>query len=709
MTISVDTLVNALPGFLRPPSRDYAGDLVRARLTYWVMVVFGVCCLFGTAVSPFVAALPWLAVGMYIALLLLCVGLLRVVHAGRAEMAGAVMSSSCFVLTTAGVLLNRGMHSPAVVAYPVAIVMAGLLWNGRAAAFLTLASLAITGALALDEPAHPGIPTPADMWASFVVSMVTMLTLTQMALIVIRNGLARSQQAEQRLGAVLEQSADGVLLLSEEGEIRRANRVARKLLDASDPQGPLTASDLPGPLSDAVLDFIQASHHGEVARGPNTLQLGPDLPVDLLMSVFRHEERGIYVSLRDVSARLAAEQALAQMREELLQSQKMEFVGQLASGIAHDFNNYLTVVLGSSMLALERPGLPKETRAELQEIHDAAQRAAQVARGLLDFSRQRPPADAVQDVDGTLSALSPLLQRLVGDGNPVELDLGGPPGISIDKSQLEVAIVNLLANARDASPPGAVIRITTAVAELTTPDRMARPALGPGTYVQIAVDDQGAGVPPDRIDQLFEPFYTTKAPGAGTGLGLSTVLHITRDAGGGVRVKTDPETGTRFELLFPVSREHPRAPLGEDRTAVSERTPAQPVDDSVVRSRPAIVLAVDDEPGVLRLVEQFLRKAGHQVVAAAGGPVALDALEAGTPFDLLLTDITMPGVSGLEVATRFRALHPDVPVVFVSGNVANARQQLGPDEAFVAKPFDEAVLVAAVARALRSSKRAARV
>jgi PAS domain S-box-containing protein len=395
-------------------------------------------------------------------------------------------------------------------------------------------------------------------------------------------------------------------------------------------------------------------------------------------------------------ARLAVVEDVTERRrleEQLRQAQKMEAVGQLAGGIAHDFNNLLTAIVGYATL-LNR-ALPADTdaREDVQEIIGAARRAGNLTHQLLAFSRKQVLRPTVLDVNVVVRDMERILQRVIGEHitllTSLEPDLAW---VKADASQLEQVIMNLAVNARDAMPAGGRITIETANVPLDAELAQAHPEAVAGMHVLVAVGDTGQGMTADVLAHLFEPFFTTKEVGKGTGLGLATVYGIVRQSGGFIAVDSQPDCGSRFRLYFPCAE-----------TAAPAATDALP---EPATAGTGTVLLVEDEPGVRHLARDVLSRYGYRVIEAADGGEALRLAEghAGT-IDLLLTDVVMPGMSGAELAQRFRELRPGVRVLYASGYADEAVVSHGARHdgvPFLQKPFEPDDLVRRVREVLDS-------
>ena len=387
---------------------------------------------------------------------------------------------------------------------------------------------------------------------------------------------------------------------------------------------------------------------------------------------------------RDITAR-------RQLEEQFLQAQKMEAVGRLAGGVAHDFNNLLTVINGYSAMALETLAESESLHADLEEIYKAGERAASLTRQLLAFSRRQPLAPRILDLNAIVSDMDRMLRRVLGEDIRLTTTLETPlSSILGDAGQLEQVVLNLAVNARDAMPEGGQLLIETGTALLDEDYARNHTAVQPGTYVMLAVTDNGCGMTPETQAHIFEPFFTTKEPGHGTGLGLSMVFGIVQQSAGTIWVYSELEKGTTFKVYFPVAAgrpAHSEQGAGNRSTTGSET-----------------ILVVEDEDGVRNLIRASLQRAGYTVLEARSGSEALALYgHQGDAIDLILTDVVMPHMSGRELAERFAAMRPNLRLLFMSGYTAKAIVQHGvldPNTPFLAKPFTPSALTAKVRETL---------
>jgi two-component system cell cycle sensor histidine kinase/response regulator CckA len=381
------------------------------------------------------------------------------------------------------------------------------------------------------------------------------------------------------------------------------------------------------------------------------------------------------------------------IEERVRQSERMEVVGQLAGGVAHEANNQMTVVLGATGFLLARHDLPETARQDLEYIREAAERTAAITAQLLAFSRRQVVQTRVFNLDEVVQGLEGVLRRALGERSTLVLQLRAGGNVKADPGQLAQVLLNLVLNARDAMPLGGRLTIETRITELTEAYALQRPgvAIRPGPYAVLSVIDTGHGMGADTLSHLFEPFYTTKPIGKGTGLGLATVYGIVKQSGGYVWAYSELGQGSTFKVYLPL-----------DAEAVSH--PAHHV--APTRASGETVLLVEDEPAVRHMTSRVLQEYGYGVVEASGGHQALGELErGGGKIDLLITDVILPGMDGPELARRAAELQPELPVLFVSGYTDDEiirRGLLQAGQPFLQKPFTPEALAAEVAELLKA-------
>ena len=393
----------------------------------------------------------------------------------------------------------------------------------------------------------------------------------------------------------------------------------------------------------------------------------------------------------DVTARHAAERALARTEERLRQSQKMEAVGAFAGGIAHDFNNLLTGMLGYCELVMETIPPGSDTWNDIAEIKALAVRGADLTRQILTVSRRQVVQHTALDVNATVISIDRLLRRLIGENISLKTELAPTAGcIRADASQMEQVLLNLASNARDSMQPGGTLTIRTVV--VRERDAAAH-ELAEQDWVSIVVSDTGAGMSEEVRQRIFEPFYTTKERGKGTGLGLSLVYATVEQSAGVIRVTSTPNQGTTFALYFPRSIESmPHEPT--------------PVPNAPTGSGTELILLAEDEDSVRAVAKESLERRGYRVLAAPDGPSALRmARDFNGTIDLLLTDVVMPGMNGRELAEQLLLERPNTRVLFASGYTDDAVLLHGvrTDElSFMQKPFTPLSLAQRVRQVLDS-------
>ena len=380
------------------------------------------------------------------------------------------------------------------------------------------------------------------------------------------------------------------------------------------------------------------------------------------------------------------------LEEQFAQSQKMQAVGQLAGGIAHDFNNLLTAMIGFSDLLLLRHRPGDQSFADIMQIKQNANRAANLVRQLLAFSRQQTLQPRQLVITDILAELSHLLARLIGENIDLKMIHGRDLGlVKADQGQLEQVVINLAVNARDAMVDGGALTIRTANVTVEEDKNYKGEVMPRGDYVVVEVEDTGCGIPRENLDRIFDPFFSTKEVGAGTGLGLSTVYGIVKQTGGFIFVDSVVGRGTIFSLFLP----HHVA--GSEPGVVAAEAEVQGQKDLTGIGN---VLLVEDEDAVRAFGSRALRNKGYNVLEANSGEQALEVLRDATEqIDLLITDVVMPRVDGPTLVKKVRDSHPDLKVIFISGYTEdNFRQKLGEDEGihFLPKPFSLKQLAAKV-------------
>ena len=415
---------------------------------------------------------------------------------------------------------------------------------------------------------------------------------------------------------------------------------------------------------------------------------GTVIDVDVISHAFQFEGRAArVVVVNDVTDEQRLRRREREVEAQLLQAQKMEAVGRLAGGVAHDFNNLLSVVLNAAG-ALEAE-LPAESdlRADVSDIRQAVERGAALTRQLLAFGRKEVHAPTLVDLHDVVHNVERLLARALGGGARLAVQRAAESAAAVaDPHQLEQVLVNLVINARDAMPQGGTVTITTGTSELA-PAEAETLGITPGRYASLEVADTGVGMDESTMLHAFEPFFTTKGPHEGTGLGLATVYGIARQSGGAVQLASEPGSGTRVTVLLP---------SGDADEAVAPKM-SRTEQPAAVRAAGAVLL-VEDEPRVRAQARRLLERCGFVVFEAADGADGERRFdEYRSTLDVIVTDVVMPGVGGVEMVSRIRARVPEVPVVFVSGYTAEDRDlPLDRRTAFVPKPYTMGTLCGAI-------------
>ncbi|MBK3776387.1 response regulator, partial [Azospirillum brasilense] len=385
------------------------------------------------------------------------------------------------------------------------------------------------------------------------------------------------------------------------------------------------------------------------------------------------------------------------LEAQFAQSQKMQAVGQLAGGVAHDFNNLLTAMIGFCDLLLLRHKPGDQSFSDIMQIKQNANRAANLVRQLLAFSRQQTLQPRILSVTDVLAELGNLMRRLIGENIELKMLHGRDIGyVKVDQNQLEQVIINLVVNARDAMAGGGRLTIVTSNHVVEQAQRREHETIPPGDYVSIEVIDTGCGIPKENLQRIFEPFFTTKGVGSGTGLGLSTVYGIVRQTGGFVLVESEKGEGTTFTILLPRHKGEARPDQGEPR----ERRGSDLTGSGTI-------MLVEDEDAVRVFSARALRNKGYQVLEAKNGEAALQQIGTdGNRIDLLITDVVMPQMDGPTLARHVRRMRPDMRVIFISGYAEDRLGEIDGVEVahFLPKPFSLKQLASKVKEVIRDGK-----
>jgi PAS domain S-box-containing protein len=532
----------------------------------------------------------------------------------------------------------------------------------------------------------------------------------------ISRDISERQRAEAMFRGLLEAAPDAMIGVTSDGTITWLNAQAEELFGYS-------RQELLGQSIDVLVpERVRAAHPQQRARyfadpRPRQLGAGRDLtavrkdgsefPTEISLSAL-HTADGVIVSaaIRDVTERLTAhaerERLVAQAERDaaerrLQHTRRLESLGQLAGGVAHDFNNILAIIANYTELVLDTLDTPQlqpddvaAARADLGQISRAAERATRLTKQLLAFGRREITQPELLSLNHVIGDVEQMLRRSLGEHIHLFVDPDRQLWtVCADPGQIEQILLNLAVNARDAMPGGGTLSIDTANVDLTADD-VTDSTLKPGRYVRLRVSDTGSGMPPEVAERAFEPFYTTKPAGSGTGLGLATVYGIATAAGGDVRLYTEADIGTTITVLLPATDTTAHATT-HATTDTGTTAGARPVTTPPTSAPQATILLVEDETELREATARILTRAGYQVLTAGGGDQALHIAETHSdPIDLLLTDVIMPKMMGNHVATRVQALRPDIPVLYMSGYAQPVLAENGtlpPGVTIIEKPF----------------------
>ena len=504
--------------------------------------------------------------------------------------------------------------------------------------------------------------------------------------------------SEQRFQRFFEDAPIGIALVDHQGLLAECNRSFVSMIGHS----------LPELLGRSIAGLLKADRRAEVMARLAAVAAGEDPAPPMEVALLGERELVAQLFARRLGVGSPSVLILhfidtteqKKLEVQFAQSQKMQAVGQLAGGVAHDFNNLLTAMIGFCDLLLLRHKPGDQSFADIMQVKQNANRAANLVRQLLAFSRQQTLQPRVLDVSDVLAELSHLLRRLIGENIDLKVVHGRDLGlVKVDQGQLEQVIINLAVNARDAMTGGGRLTIQTRNLVTTEPLRRGPEEMPPGEYVVVEIADTGHGIPPENLSRIFEPFFSTKPVGSGTGLGLSTVYGIVRQTGGFVFVDSPPGEGARFTIHLPrhLVVEEPAQPAR--LLAEAQDRPAGDLTGS------ATILLVEDEDAVRVFSARALRNKGYQVLEAPSGESALEKLaEDGQRVDLLITDVVMPEMDGPTLMRHVRRIRPDIKVILISGYTEDRfRDHLdgGQQVHFLPKPFSLKQLAAKVKDVLR--------
>ena len=566
------------------------------------------------------------------------------------------------------------------------LLLAVMLRLGRGHSFRESGLFSATG-LAL-EAVLAGLGIAIGAFAQFnpwlLPVIVAPLALAHRSL----STVALLRESEERFRAMFQSAPTAILMLATDGRTLAVNSSTERLLGYAESElvgRPTTHLRHPDDAAEVGAQLAQVVR-GDIdsfRREARYIRKDGDVvQVQLAVALVRDADGKpdyVIAMAEDVSEQ-------RRLEEQLRQSQKLEAIGRLAGGVAHDFNNMLTAIGGYTALALEHAPDGSVLRGDLDEIRKATDRAALLTRQLLAFSRKQMLMPELLNLNGVVLELESMLRPLIGEDVRLTTDLDPALGpIEADPGQLHQVVMNLVVNARDAMPDGGAISIETANADVGANED----GIEPGRYVTLTVRDSGEGIEEATLGQIFEPFFTTKESGKGTGLGLATVYGIVKQSGGYVAVESEVGTGSAFTIYLKRADGAVQQPQPYQPPPEAPALPAAAPAAAPTAPEATTVLVVEDEEVIRSLVDQVLRGEGYEVILAADGDEALERARESR-VDVLLTDLTMPGLGGRELADRLRRDQPELKVMFMSGFADSgtfAGGAMPAATAFLEKPF----------------------
>lgn len=618
-----------------------------------------------------------------------CWGAALVALSGQARLGVSLTLAAVWLEVHAGFVVAPAFPSPGLLVAPVLVTASGLLLGQRAALLVAVSSVLGATPLYLVGLARVGLSfSPGDLYWLTVHGTVTLASwgLIAISLAALQRVVRAVRHKERELSDMIEFAPDGIIVVGADHRVRLMNPAAERLLGLS------AATCIGQSIEDTL------TQGGGVASAADTETPGADATraytftraeqeatcyVDIAWRTIDAERRQLV--LRDVSERVRAEQARRDAEAQVAHTQRLEAIGMLAGGVAHDFNNVLTTIGGSAHLMRDETDEEHRLRL-LDEIEVAQERGATLTRQLLAFARRDVVSPEVLDLGLLVTESQRLLQRLAGERIPISCDVAPDVRVRADVSQVEQVLANLITNARDAMPDGGTC--TLSVRAHTDPDG--------ARWARLRVSDTGVGMDARTAARAFEPFFTTKNRGQGTGLGLASVHGIVLQSSGRAHIESAPGAGSSIVLDFP----RVDAPLDAMRR--------QPVAAPFETRGIGTVLVADDDDGTRAVVGRILQRAGYRVHLVPDGMQALRQLESDpSAFDLLVTDVVMPGLTGPQLASRVRETRPTLPILFMSGYPEDALddlERLGNSTGFLSKPFSGSELTQRVAEQLRQPR-----
>ncbi|WP_084300861.1 ATP-binding protein [Pseudophaeobacter arcticus] len=623
------------------------------------------------------------------------------------------------VITNFVGMIHLGMGAAAIFAFPFYMALCAALFSRKltvlfffafSCAFATIAYLFVTGVLVSPDPRIADWNKGPDNWIVLLIALMA----TNMLVITLVTNLSRYWKETEneatdkalQFETLVEYAPDAIVIYDiEKNHFISANGRAVEffgydrntlvrglsLVDLSpekQPSGELSATQ--------ARQYLEAALDGETPifhwRHLNASGEEIDCEISLTrLPPFR--QKLIRANIADISKRLADQKQSEDLQSQLAASQRLETIGQLTGGVAHDFNNLLAVILGNLELLQDEPDTKK--RADyIASCIGATMRGADLTRSMLSYARRTPLQPEVVNLNKLVLDTKNWAGRTLPSHIEVETSLLARLwDVEVDPGLAESALLNLILNARDAMSDSGKLTIETANVRIDQTYQDSRnEALKPGRYVMIAVSDTGQGIDPEIVDKIFDPFFTTKPSGEGSGLGLSMVLGFMRQSEGTAQVYSEPSVGTTFKLYFPAMSPDP------------SKAPAQSAAAEAATFQGKRILLAEDEEEVLLVLKSTLEQAGYSVTTASNGDAAKEIFEADPTFDLLLTDIVMPGrLKGTCLATALRVLKTNLPVVFMSGYAAEATVHgngLRPEDIRLMKPIMRGDLLEAISKAL---------
>ncbi len=690
-----------LLSFVQTPAFEDDDDRRAAQL---LRLVLGVCllCIVGYGLATLDRRFSWSMRAPLLGALAVTVLCERGLRRGYVRPQAWTIVVGLTALSLASQITSGGLRAPATLTLFVAVVLAGQLlgWGGAliVAGIGSLGTLGVFELYRTGQVTRPLLHSEGQYARALVVQLLgtgSLIAITAWRLSATMQRLRREQAAFRDL---VEEAPDAMASLDAEGRLIRVNRAHEKLLGR--PRAELLGRRFDG--TDVLLDpegAAVARERYEALKSGKVMSLfrfgltrpdGSHVYAESNARLVRRADgsEGIDLVIRDVTEQAQAEKRGLELEEQLRAARKLEAIGQLAGGVAHDFNNLLTVVLGNVQL-IRLSALSEDQEESLGSIEAAAERAATITRQLLAIGRRQPSRTLSVSLNDSVRQISGLLRRMVPEHVIISTELAERlPNIVADPAQVDQVLLNLVANARDAMPDGGTLRLETFVTTLLHDEQL--PPLARGVYATLRIVDSGHGMSAETQQRVFEPFFTTKSPTLGTGLGLATVYGIVKQHGGHIVVESSPGAGSSFSVYLPTTNE----PTSSHEPVARVLTP-----------RRGRILLVDDDAEVRSVIATILERAGHDVSVAAHAQEALDGLERRSePLELLVTDVVMPGMSGVELSRELRRRAPDLKVLLFSGYPGRDAQALGePDVEYLAKPVTPKLLLERVDQLLGST------